>query len=99
MFDELRLSARAFERHHRKSRDGRRHLGAEIATNQVNAEIETSCCARRRQHTAVVHVENVRVDIDGWMTTGEIGGAEPMRRGAESVEDARCGQDERAGAD
>ena len=38
-------------------------------------------------------IEHVRVEIDGRMTTGEIGGGQPMRRGVEAVEDARDGDE------
>ena len=48
---------------------------------------------------AVVHVEHIRVEIDGRMTTGQIGGGQPVRRDAEAVEDAGCRQHERASAD
>jgi short chain dehydrogenase len=95
MFDELRLPTCAFERHHRKPRDRRRDVGAQVATNHVNAQIETGGGARRCQDAAVVHVEHVRVEIDGRMTTGKIGGGKPVRRGAEAVEDAGCRQHER----
>ena len=43
-------------------------------------------------------IEHVRVEIDGRMTTGEIGGGQPMRRGVEAVEDAGGCQHERASA-
>jgi hypothetical protein len=54
--------------------------------------------SRGCQDAAVVHVEHVRVEIDGRMTTGKIGGGKPVRRGAEAVEDAGGRQHERAGA-
>jgi hypothetical protein len=96
--DELRLAACAFERHYRQPRDRRRDVGAQVATNHVNAEIETGGGARRCQNAAVVDVEHVRVEIDGRMTTGQFGGGQPVRRGAEAIEDAGGRQHERAGA-
>jgi len=61
-------------------------VGAQVATNHVNTQIETGGGARRRQDAAVVHVEHVRVEIDGRMTTGKIGSGKPMRCGAQAVE-------------
>ncbi len=98
MFDELCLPACAFERHHCQARDRRRDVGAQVATNHVDTRIETGGGARRSQHAAVVHVEHIRVEINRRMTTGEIGGGKPVRRGAEPIEEAGCRQHERAGA-
>src|SRR6185503_18166486 len=95
---ELRLPTGAFERPHRKPRDRRRDVGTQVATNHVNAEIETGGGARRCQDAAIVDVEHVRVDIDGRMTMGKIGGGKPVRRGAEAVEEAGGREYERAGA-
>jgi len=98
LFDELRLPTCAFERHHRKPRDRRRDVGAQVATNHVDAEIETGGGASRRQDAAVVDVEDIRVEIDGRMAKGKIGGGQPVGRGAEAVEKAGGRQHERAGA-
>jgi hypothetical protein len=97
--NELRLPTSALEWHDRKPGDRRRHFGAEIAANKVNAEVEARGSARGRQHAAIVDVEDVRIDLDAGMTAGEIGGRKPVRRSAEPVEHASCRQHKRAAAD
>ena len=80
MFDALCLPTGTFERHDRQPRHRRRDVGAQVLTNHVNTQIETGGCARRCQDAAVVHVEHVRVEGDGRMTTGQVGGGQPVRR-------------------
>ncbi len=61
MFDELRLPARAFERHNGQPCDRCRDLGAQVATHLVETQIETGSGARRCQHVTVV-VGDIRMD-------------------------------------
>src|SRR5262245_27654999 len=99
MHDELRLPTSTFERHDCEPchRGGR--FRAEIPPNEVNAEIEPGCGARRRQHLTVVYVKHVRVNGNSGMTPGELGGGQPVGGGAEPIKDAGCGKNERPTAD
>jgi hypothetical protein len=75
VFDELRLPARAFERHNGQPCDRCRDLGAQVATHLVETQIETGRGARRCQHVTVVHIEHVRVDVESLISIGDPGGA------------------------
>ena len=97
--DELRLPARAFQRHDRQPRAIGRDGRAVIALDHVQAQVHAGRCARRREHLAVVDEQHVGVHLNLRIALCQQVGGFPMRGGLQAVEDAAGGQDKRAGAD
>src|SRR5262245_38389267 len=85
--DELRLSARALERHDREPGPGRRDRRAVITTDDVQAEVHSGRGARRGEDVTLVDVEDVWVDHDPRVATREFGGRKPVRRRTPAVEE------------
>src|SRR5690606_15902785 len=62
--DELRLTAVSVRRDHQSARDLVRDCGAEIAANEMQAQIQSSGATGGRQNASGVHVQYVRIDVD-----------------------------------
>lgn len=97
--DELGLPALAFERHHGQPRRVGRHRRAQIAADQMQAQIEARGGAGRGEQLPVVDVEHGRVHVDGRVELGEQRGGGPVRGGPVAVEQAGGGEHEGARAD
>src|SRR4051794_24824674 len=74
-------------------------LGAVVAADDVQAQVDARGGAGRGQDVTLVDVEHVGVQVDRRMGAGELRGVLPVRGGAPPVEQARGGEDVRAGAD
>src|SRR5436190_17132252 len=99
LFDVLSLSSLTLRRgdKHARARAGRR--GAEVAPNEVKAQVDTGRHAGRGEDVAVVNKESVWQDLNEGVTTLELVGPSPMCRGGASVQQSRRGEGKRAGAD
>src|SRR3954471_955283 len=69
-----------------------------IAANHVQAKIEARGGAGGSENLSVVDVKNIWIDVNQGIAPRELGGAEPVRGGAESVENAAFSEREGAGA-
>ena len=86
-------------RNDKPTRDAVGGFRTKIAAHDMEAEIDASRTAGRRQDLAFVHIEYIRVEVDFWMTGSNRIGVTPMRRGPASVEQAGGGEDRYAGAE
>jgi hypothetical protein len=98
MNDELRLPTRTFERHHGGSRRLGGNRGAEVASHQVQTQIEARGGTRGRQDIPVVDIENVGINLYFRIAARQLASTAPVCRGTPAVENTGCGQYERAGA-
>jgi hypothetical protein len=78
--DELGLTARAFQRHDGNARDARGGFRPEVASHKVETQIKTCGGSGGRQYPAVVDVEDLWVNGDGWVASCQLTDDEPMRR-------------------
>src|SRR4051812_30933443 len=76
---------------------GGRH--AEVAAQDVQAQVDARGGARRGQHAALVDEEHVLVHAYARVLRGELPGVVPVRGGAFAVEQAGGGERERPGRD
>ncbi len=97
--DVLGLAAVAMRRDDDAAGDPVGQRGAVVAAQDVQAEIDPRGDARRGEDVALVDVEHPRLDADARMAGGEIGRVAPVGRRAATVEHARRGEREGAGAD
>ncbi len=97
--DELGLAAVPVRRHNEAAGHAVGDLGAVVAPDQVQAEVDPGRAAGAGQHRSVVHVEHVRVDPDGRVALPQQFGVPPVGGGLLAVEQAGGGQGEGPGAD
>ncbi len=97
--DELRLAAVAVRRHDHPPRDGIGDRGAVLLAHEVQARVDPGRGPRARDNLSVSHVEDVRIDLDTRVASGERRCVDPVRRRPASVEQTCGGQDERTAAD
>src|SRR5580692_364638 len=95
--NKLSLSTRTLQRHHHGASGTGRNFGPQIASDQVETQIETRGGACRRQYVSVVDVKHVGVNADCGMTSGQFLSREPMRRRFESVKRAGTRKNESPG--
>ena len=96
--DELRLPAAAVGGHDQSPRDPVGGRGAEVATHEVDAEVERRRLARRGEHVALVDVEHVGAHVDLRVAAGQVVGVHPVRGRDAAVEQPGRRQHEGAGA-
>ncbi|OWK24388.1 hypothetical protein AJ87_21995 [Rhizobium yanglingense] len=97
--DELRLPAFAMRRKHQTARHTVCGFCAKITAHDVQAEINAGRTARGRQDTALVHVENVRIEGDLRIARCERRDIAPMRRGTPAAQKTGSGKHGNAGAE
>jgi hypothetical protein len=98
LVDVLGLAAVALRRHHQVAGQPGGDLAAVVAPHHVQAQVEAGRAARRGEQVAVVDVQHVGVDADVRVPAGQVGALRPVRGGPAPVQQARGGQDQRAGA-
>src|SRR6266581_8080341 len=98
-FDELRLPSLTLWRSHEATGPCVGCCGAEVAPDQVEAQVDTSGYASRREDVAVVDEEAVGQHVDLGVAVLELSGPPPVGGGGTVVEDTSRGEGESAGAD
>ena len=97
--DVLRLPTLPMRRHHHAPGHLVRDLGAVVAADEVEAEVDAGRAPRRGEDVALVDVEHVRLHADARVARAERVVVAPVRGRALAVQQAGRGQDEDAGAD
>ena len=78
MNDKLRLSAGTLQRHHGRARNLGGRPRAEVVANEVETEIKACCRTGRREHDAVVNIQDIGVDVDFRVTVRQFRRGTPM---------------------
>ena len=99
MGNELRLATGAFQWHHSDAGGIRGDCGAVITPHEVKAQVQTSRGAGGGQDLSVIDVENIGIDRNTWITTGQLVRGAPVCRGAPAVKQSGRRQYERTAAD
>jgi hypothetical protein len=94
----LSLAAVPVRRHHHPARDRVRHRGAMLKPEQVQAGVDPGGGAGAGDHLARVDVEHPRIDLDGGIAAGKLGGVPPVRGRPAAVQQPGGGENERSGA-
>jgi hypothetical protein len=97
--DELRLAAVPKRRHHAPAGGPVGHVGADVAADDVQAQVDAGGHAGRGQDVAVVDEEDVGVELHLREPAAEALGVGPVGGGRAAVEQPGRGQHEGAGAD
>ena len=97
--DELELPAIPVRRHDESPGNLVRNAGAEVAADDVKAKVKPGGAARRRQHGALVNIQNVGHQSHVGEARRQLLGVMPMRRCPLSRQQAGRGQNEGPGAD
>ena len=98
-FDELRLPSLTLWRSHEAAGPCVSSCRAEVAPDQVEAQVDTSSYASRRKDVAIVDEEAVRQHVDLGIAVLELSGTPPVRGGGTVVEDTGRGEGKSGGAD
>src|SRR6266540_411792 len=98
-FDELRLPSLTLWRSHEAAGSCVGSCGAEVAPDEVEAQIDTRGHTSRREDVAVVDEEAVGQHVDPGVAVLELSAPPPVRRGGTVVEDASRGEGKGGGAD
>ncbi len=98
-FDELSLAAVAVGGEDEPAADGVGDLGAVVAADEVQAEVEGGGAAGGGEDVAVVDEEHVGFEVHGGEPGAEVLGPLPVGGGAAAVEDAGFGEGEGAAAE
>src|SRR6266568_1933962 len=69
-----------------------------VPADDVQAQVDACGGARAGQHVAIVDVQHGGIQLDRWVVPGQFAGVVPVRGRRAAVEQARGGEDERAGA-
>jgi hypothetical protein len=69
-----------------------------VSAQDVEAEVESGGDARRGEDLSLVDEQDVGIDPDPRVRPLEVLGVAPVGRGAQTVEETRCGEDVGAGA-
>ena len=96
--DVLRLPAEPVQRHDEPARDRRRDLHAVVERDEVQAQVDPGRRARGGVHALVREIEDVRIELDLRVPTGEPLGVHPVGGRAPAVQEPRRGEHECAGA-
>ena len=96
--DELGLAAVALGRHDQLAGQLAGDLGSVVLADDVQAQVDARRTAGRRQDVALVDVEHAGVDRHIRILAGQFVALRPVGGRPATVEQARLGQDERAGA-
>lgn len=96
--DELALTAVALRCDDHAARDGGGGGRAEFAADDVQARVDARSGARARDDVAVVHEQDVRVDLGVGEAFGELGDVAPVGGAAAVVEQTGRPEDEGAAA-
>ena len=96
--DELRLAAAAVGGHDQLPRDPVGGGCAEVATHDVDAQVERRRLARRGEHVALVDVEHVGPHVDPRVAARQGVGVHPVRRRDPAVEQPGRREQEGTGA-
>src|SRR3989442_11939591 len=98
-FDELRLPSLTLWRSHEAAGPCVGGCRAEVAPDEVEAQVDTRGDASRREDVVVVDEEAVGQDVDLWGSALELTGPPPMGGGGTLVEHTSPGQRKNRGAD
>ena len=96
---ELRLAARTAQVHDQVPGHRQRRRPADVLLDQRQRQVDARRHAGRGDHVAVPHVDRLRVDPHVWVAPGQLLAVGPVRGGPAPGQQARLGQQERAGAD
>lgn len=97
--DVLGLASLAVGRGDDGPGDGVGGMRAEVAADDVQAQVDAAGHPGRGEYVSVVDVEHVRVYVHQREVPGQLVGVQPVCRGPATVEHARFGQRERTRAD
>lgn len=97
--DELLLATVPVRRHDQASRDGIGDGRTVVRADQVQAHVDARCATGGGDHTVVVDVVDVGVDLDLGKALREPFSVLPMSRRPSTIEQAGAGEGESAGAD
>ena len=97
--DVLCLAARAVQGHHEPARDGGGDVETVVERDEMQAEVDARSRPRRGHDVVVRDVENVGVDSHPRIAAPQPLDVHPVRRRAPVVEQPRCSENERAGAE
>ena len=98
-FDELRLPSLTLWRSHEAAGPCVGSCGAEVAPDEVEAQVDTRGYASRREDVAVVDEEAVGQHVDPGVAVLELSGPPPVGGGGTVVEDNSRGERKCGGAD
>src|SRR5437879_4008513 len=98
-FDELRLPSLTLWRSHEAAGPRVGGCGAEVAPDEVEAQVDTRGYASRREDVVVVDEEAVGQDVDLGVSALELTGPPPMGGGGTVVEHTSRGKRKSRGAD
>jgi hypothetical protein len=87
---ELGLAARPLEEHHQISRDGQRHVPAEVLFHQSQCEVDAGGHARGGSNRAVTHENWIGFDVHGGEASRQVITERPVRGRAASIKHSRC---------
>jgi hypothetical protein len=91
----LRLTTLSVGRRHHPARKRIRNSTPMIATNELDAEIDSRGRSRRGEHLPVLDVEHGGVDRDARESASQLGGVHPMGRRAPPIKKTRSCKNER----
>lgn len=86
------------QEHDQVAGDGQCRVPAQVLLDQGEGEIDARGDTGRGGDGSVADVDRVRVDLDGGMVAGEFRAVRPVRGGPATVQEARLGEQDRAGA-
>src|SRR5258706_2396385 len=98
-FDELRLPSLTLWRSHEAAGPRVGGCGAEVAPDEVEAQVDTRGYPGRREDVVVVDEEAVGQHVDLGEAALELSGPPPMGRGGTAVEHTSRGERKSGGAD
>ena len=93
------LPAFSVRRDDEPPRESVRDPGPVVIPDDVQAQVQSGCCSGGGKDLAVVGVEDVGLDPDGWPSPGELAGVHPVSCDGAAVKQPGGGEDEGAGAD